>query len=336
MSFRFFLPVLCLAACSADLVAESPRLVSVKKIWDQGSHNAFTDLIRFRGDWFATFREADDHVGGDGRIRVLRSRDGDRWEPSAVLEDKGIDLRDPKLSITADGRLMIVAGGSVYEGTRTLKGRRPRLSFSGDGVRWTPMHPVLAEGDWLWRVTWHKGKAYGVSYKTPPAGAPTGEDWNVSLYESSDALNWTFVTRLQVPDHPNETTLRFLPGGECVALVRRETGDRQAWIGSSKPPYREWRWIPSGSQLGGPNFLVMPNGSMIGGGRLYGADRKNKTAVGPMTLESYRPELVLPSGGDNSYPGFVMEKGTLWMTYYSSHEGKTSIYLARILWPDLK
>src|SRR5690242_1967499 len=100
---------------------ESPRLVSVRKIWDQGQHNAFTDLIRFRGEWFATFRESGDHVAGDGKIRVLRSKDGDRWESAALLEEEGIDLRDPKLSMTPGGGLMIVAGGSVYQGTKVLK-----------------------------------------------------------------------------------------------------------------------------------------------------------------------------------------------------------------------
>ena len=49
-----------------------------------------------------------------------------------------------------------------------------------------------------------------------------------------------------------------------------------------------------------------------------------------MTKDSYEPVLRLPSGGDCSYPGMVEHDGLLWMSYYSSHEGKTSIYLARI------
>ena len=40
--------------------------------------------------------------------------------------------------------------------------------------------------------------------------------------------------------------------------------------------------------------------------------------------------LELPSGGDCSYPGMVWHEGLLWMSYYSSHEGKTSIYLAKV------
>jgi len=40
--------------------------------------------------------------------------------------------------------------------------------------------------------------------------------------------------------------------------------------------------------------------------------------------------LKLPSGGDTSYAGLVWHEGLLWISYYSSHEGKTSIYLAKV------
>ena len=43
--------------------------------------------------------------------------------------------------------------------------------------------------------------------------------------------------------------------------------------------------------------------------------------------------LKLPSGGDTSYPGLVEHDSLLWVSYYSSHEGKTSIYLARVKLP---
>jgi hypothetical protein len=49
-----------------------------------------------------------------------------------------------------------------------------------------------------------------------------------------------------------------------------------------------------------------------------------------MTARSYEPVLTLPSGGDTSYPGLVFHDGLLWMSYYSSHEGKAGVYLAKI------
>src|SRR4051794_20206643 len=192
--------------------AQAPRLVSVQKIWDQGKHNAFTDLLRWRGKWYCVFREADAHVGGDGKLRVLESSDGKDWQPVGLVVEEGIDLRDPHLSITPDDRLMIIGGGSVYKGTTTLQGRQPRVSFSQDGRTWSPPQRVLSEGEWLWRVTWHDGKCYGVSYnasarttpaakeaaasKTPVSADPA--DWKLKLVVSSDGIHFDVVTHLGV------------------------------------------------------------------------------------------------------------------------------------------
>ncbi|MFN4260702.1 MAG: exo-alpha-sialidase [Gemmataceae bacterium] len=327
--------------CLPGISRAAPKLLSVEKIWDQGKHNAFTDLIRWHGNWYCVFREAEAHVGGDGQIRVLASPDGQKWQSVALIEEEGIDLRDPKLSITPDDRLMIVAGGSVYKGTKTIMGRQPRVTFSNDGRNWTPTQRVLDEGEWLWRVTWHKGKAYGVSYNASMRGskeaqdaaksnqpAPPGPaDWKLKLFVSADGVKYDLITHLDVAGHPNETTLRFLPDDTMIAMVRREGGNTRGWIGVSKPPYKEWQWHETKYRFGGPNFIVLPDGSMWAATRQYDAQRK--TVVGPLTVKSFEPALELPSGGDTSYAGLVWHEGQLWVSYYSSHEGKSSIYLAR-------
>ena len=326
----FLLAFPLLSACGASL-----ELQSVEKIWDQGAHNAFTDLIRFKGRFYCTFRESEAHVGGDGTIRVISSSDGKNWKPVALIAEQGTDLRDPKFSVAPDGRLMIVAGGSIYGGTKVLKGRQPRVMFSKDGKTWSTPRKILSEGEWLWRVTWYKGRAYGVSYNHTPAGAKLDErgrapEWLVTLFESGDGISWQELAKLNVPGQPNETTLRFLPHGEMMAFVRREGGDKQAWIGKSSAPYKEWEWKPSGHQVGGPNFFVFPDGRIVGGGRDYRTSPKYTTAIGMLTASGYTPEVQLPSAGDNSYPGFVWYANQLWTSYYSSHEGKTSIYLAKL------
>ncbi len=332
MSIRqpwIFLLILIPSLASADGV----ELVSVEKIWDQGSHNAFTDLARWRDRWYCTFRESDAHVGGDGNLRVLESEDGKTWKSVALISEEGIDLRDPKLSVTPDDRLMIVAGGSVYRGTKTLQGRQPRVMFSKDGREWTDPKPVLSEGEWLWRVTWHDGKAYGISYN--PSGAiKTAEDekdWSLKLVVSDNGQDFKVVTPLDVPGHPNESTIRFLPDGEMIALVRREGGNKFGWIGRSQPPYTTWTWHETTHRLGGPNFIRLPDGSLWAASRSH--EGGAKTVLARMAPDRYDPVLTLPSGGDTSYPGLVWHDGMLWMTYYASHEGKTSIYLAKIRIP---
>jgi hypothetical protein len=341
-------PGFTLFACSlftlASLSANEPEVVSLARIWDRGRHNAFTDLIRWRDKWYCTFREADGHVGGDGQLRVLESTDGSQWISAGLVTEQGIDLRDPKLSITPDDRLMIVAGGSVYEGA-TLLGRQPRVAFSRDGREWTAPQRVLEEGEWLWRVTWHAGRAYGVSYnaaaRTTPAAkdaaqsgrvAPGPADWKLKLVASPDGINYQLITYLDVPGHPNETTLRFLPNDDMIALVRREGGNTNGWIGRSQPPYRDWTWQETAHRLGGPNFIRLPDGALWAASRHYPGGAK--TVRAGMTPDgNYSPALTLASGGDTSYAGLVWHEGLLWMSYYSSHEGKSAIYLAKIKLP---
>lgn len=341
MKHFHFLALLLATAGNLSSEAAEPeplQLGSVRRIWSAGKHNAFTDLVRFEGKWFCSFRESEGHVGGNGRIRVLTSNDGADWSSTALLSEDGVDLRDPKFSITPDNRLMLVMGGSVYEG-KTLTERQPRVSFSKDGRIWSAPRRVLDKGEWLWRVTWHQGRAYGISYDSSPArtaATNTTADWSAKLFESDDGINYRLVTKLAVPGRPNEATLRFRENGECVALIRREGpgADRVAWIGSSIAPYNDWKWQPAGMQIGGPNFIVLEDGTMIASGRHYGdKSTGNKTFVGRMSHDAVKPELILPSGGDCSYPGMVWHEGLLWLSYYSSHEGKSEIYLAKVRLP---
>lgn len=308
----------------AALAFAEPTVVSVQKIWDQGDHNAFTDLIRHDDTWYCVFREAAGHVKGDGGIRIIASADGESWESRALLLEEGIDLRDPKICLTPDNRLMVTMGGSVYR-EDNLIGRRPRVSFSEDGVVWSVPVRVCREGDWLWRTTWFGDTAYGVTYSGPVEDGP---EWSLTLMQSKDGLDWSPVAELPVTGKPNETTLRFQPDGTMLALVRREGDSRNAFFGSSTPPYKDWSFKELGCAIGGPNFIILPDGKMWAAGRRYGDPVK--TVLGPLTQDSYEPTIELPSGGDTSYPGLVWYKDTLWVSYYASHEGKTCIYLAKI------
>jgi hypothetical protein len=329
-----------IAGFSAEAQSASPgglKLLSVKRIWHGDRHNAFTDLIRFQDKWFCCFRESRAHVGGDGIIRVLVSEEGENWESAATLSETGVDLRDPKLSIMPDNRLMLSLGGSEYQGV-TLRQRQSRVAFSKDGRNWTAPQRVLEKGDWLWRVTWQRGTGYGIAYglgdsSSTKTNRHTG--MMAKLVASEDGVNYRLVSTLDVPGSPNESTLRFLENGDCVALVRRETEDHAAWIGRSSAPYKNWEWHPAGMRIGGPNFIVLADGTMLASGRQTGVGRpaESKAFVGRMDLQSVRPELILPSGGDCSYPGMAWHEGKLWVSYYSSHEEATDIYLAKVEFP---
>ena len=172
----------------------------------------------------------------------------------------------------------------------------------------------------------------------PPGPYP----WKARLVTSTDGLKWDLVTHLDVPGRPNEATVRMQPDGEMIALVRRERGTTWGWIGSSRPPYHEWQWHTTEHRLGGPNFIILPDRSLIAAGRSY--RKPFSTVIASMDRQHYEIALTLPSGGsDTGYPGMVWHENELWVSYYSSHEDSTgkppanrhvalpaAIYIARI------
>ena len=91
------------------------RLLDVRRIWDRAPHNAFTDLVRFRDRWLCVFREGARHVSPDGALRVIESGDGERWEPAALITSPDSDLRDAKITITPDGRLMLCGAEALHD-----------------------------------------------------------------------------------------------------------------------------------------------------------------------------------------------------------------------------
>ena len=293
------------------------ELISSQKIWDYAPHNAFTDLIRFRGNWYCVLREGESHVGGNGKIRVLTSHRGDQWESVALLEREGIDLRDPKISITPEKKLMLHIGGSIYVDGK-LNGFKPAVVFSGDGKHWSEMQDININAQWPWRPVWHDGTVYVVSY-----------DKKASLYCGKNGIKYEWVCDFNVDGFPTEAAMCFLPGDTLMILLRRDQGNRHAFIGKAVTPYTEWHWKETSWSVGGPALLKISANRVLAAGRCT-IDGNVKTVIGNVNLEGFSPELILPSGGDCSYPGLIYHKSRIWMSYYSSHEGKTSVYLAKI------
>jgi hypothetical protein len=320
----FTTKVLLLAAVLGWPLAASaePVLVDVQKIWDQAPHNAFTDLVRHKDRWFCVFREGQGHVSPDGAIRVLVSADGKKWESAALLKSATADLRDPKLTLTPQGRLQLSAAGALHQPMGHT--HQTYTWFSDDGVHWGDAQKIGEPDFWLWRITWHGDTAYGVGYGC-------GKEKSVRLYRSKDGVNFqTHVPTLFNEGYPNETALVFLPDQTCLCLLRRDEKPSTGLLGTSKPPYAEWSWQDLGVRIGGPNMIRLPDGRLLAVVRLY--DGKVRTSLGSVDPKDgkFHELLALPSGGDTSYAGLAFHDGLLHVSYYSSHEGKTNIYLARI------
>ncbi len=320
----------------ATLFAADARIVDVRKIWSEAPHNAFTDLVRFRGRWYCVFREGAGHASPDGRLRVIVSNNGERWESAALVESADGDLRDAKITATPDGRLMLM--GAVALRQPAPYRHQSLVWFSRDGRQWDAPVKVGDPDFWLWRVTWHKGTAYGFGYNT-------NRNRNLRtmrLYASGDGREFrTLIHDAGIRNSPGESAIRF-NGDRAIALIRRDAyagpppipaAAATALIGIAAPPYTNWQWKDTGTRIGGPNFIAVPGKRWVAAVRLH--EPVTRTALCWMDPEkgTLTEFLALPSKGDSSYAGLVMHKGLLWVSYYSSHEGKTSIYLARVKLP---
>jgi len=304
-------------AAGKDAPRVEMKLLSVRKIWDKARHNAFTDLIEFDGRMYCVFREGSAHVSPDGKIRILVSGDLKSWKSAALLGMKGMDLRDAKISQMPDGRLMIL-GGAAPRKARESVPTGSFVSFSKDGTSWTTPKLVGDPKRWIWRITWHGAKGYAVDY-----GAG-----KTRLLVTEDGIDYRTVVSPMCPKgSPNEATLRFDKNATAYCLQRRRG---TALAGKAQRPYKKWTWRDLGRYVGGPNMIRLPNGTWIGSGRFL--KPKTHTAVFGLDVNGGRigEALKLPSGGDTSYPGLLWRDGVLWLSYYSSHEGKTSIYLAGV------
>ncbi len=314
------------AAQQAPIRAE---LVEVRKIWDRAPHNAFTDLTRFKGKFYVTFRESKWHSTKPpgGKIRVLVSEDGEHWTSTALLQYRSDehDLRDSKLSVTPDGRLML--NGAVVP-PEDRHSRQSLVWFSDDGTKWEGPLEIGELNWWMWRVAWHPGgTVYGLGY-----GDTTKHPRTTRLYHSKDGRSYeTLVPTLTSQPETGEAATLFRPDGTAVVLVRRDGKDPNGLVGVSQPnDYKHWTFRELGLRLGGPAILQLPSGQIVAATRLY--DGKVRTSLSWLDPEGGKMVelLALPSGGDTSYPGLVWHDGLLWVSYYASHEGKSSIYLAKV------
>ena len=218
------------------------QLIQGRRIWDrtrtaddEHPRMELTDLVRFKGAWYCSFREGmihDNHPSGRGRI--IRSRDGEQWETSALFDWDGADVREPKFSVTSEGRLMVNTaiyfcsreprvGGHYYRldepGTPESDaepnvGRQSVTWLSNDGERWSGVYACPSGvNTWRWDVSWYNGMGYCFGYG--------GKDKSGTLYRTRDGKSWRPLrTEVYPQGRGNEASLAFGEDGTAYCLLR--------------------------------------------------------------------------------------------------------------------
>lgn len=329
----------------------------------------FPALIRYRDHWYCAFREAEIHNNHpSGRARIIRSRDGEKWETVRLLEWDCGDVREPKFSITPEGWLMINtsvyfvsrkprADGNYYQldpiGTTlnlTEDDLEPNIAqqsvtwLSEDGVNWSSAYACPSGANtWLWDTTWYNGMGYSI--------AEWGKHMMGALYRTRDGKSWRMLKDAFLPEgQAGEGALAFGEDGTAYCLLRGDSR-RQAFIGIGKAPYyQEWEWKrpkcdygPAHGGLrpveemlrysiGGPKLIRLSDGRLLGAGRAMGPGRDD----GHATLFLVDPEkatltMVAEMAG-TTYPGLVEYEDQVWVTFVGKacHQDIWEVRLAKV------
>lgn len=135
---------------------------------DDGYHNAFTDLIHWKGHYYLTFRHADSHAPSTpGVVRILRCEEHSiiqgAWQHVKDIEIKDGDARDPKFVTFLDpdadtprDLLCVLYGVNfAHVGSGSIAHKRDRdlvtcASFTHDGSAWSRGEQVSRPNYWLW------------------------------------------------------------------------------------------------------------------------------------------------------------------------------------------
>lgn len=317
------------------------HLKDVREVFNDGNHNAFTDLCTFNGRYYLTFRSCPDGhmLFTTSQIKVLASDDGYEWKEVFCFNVPQRDVRDPHFLVFQDKIHVYSGTWWVDEADSRNTDVTQHLGYcvhSADGKNWS--EPKLLPGTYgyyIWRAATYGGIAYMcgrcLAIDEPSEDRSENQAAMQSwMLASTDGISWQRSALFQ-PEYGDETAFLFEDDGSVLALAR--SGRRNAYLCRANPPYSEWTRTELDRPVGGP-LIVKWGEHYLAGGRKT-VDGVPSTTIYWLVDDQLQEIVTLPSGGDTSYPGFIAVSPTQGLlSYYSSHEGSgtglapSAIYLA--------
>ena len=300
------------------------RIRSIRRLTADGNHNAFTGAAWFKGALYVAFRQGDAHVCNQGRLVVLRSRDGGARFDTVHIARGEVDTRDAHLYVAGD-RLYLVG----FEADRSSG-----MAWTDNGLNWSPWTRYPDTKDWwLWKPQFFGGRHYCAAY-----GGFTAGSWAVAWFESDDGLHWQKRQTLREgKDQPSECYLDFKPNGSAALLMRRD-GARTPLLLRAEPPYRDWKVTELDVPMTNPALWFVDDDIWITGRWFV----QSAAHLGVFKLVNDRPELhlVLPSGPgwDCTYAGIArhpVNRHRFAISYYSGHTAPDDPTVEQWSHPDI-
>lgn len=318
---------LSLCCCAQVRADESARLTWHQKITASPGHHAFTDLARFKDHFYLCYREGAGHVSMDGVIRILRSSDMKTWESAGTVKTIGDD-RDPHFVSTAD-RLFVYFGvwDTTHHDDTTPPSRnkvRSHFSSSTDGSNWEAVQGVYESGWWLWRVRAMDNAFYSVAYT---ALRPVPDYRESRLLRSENGVDWKLVSTITRENMCGEADL-WRRDEESLAIISRTGGGEHGRFFSSDASQKQWDELELNTMVHSPVVVSWHDRIFVAGRGDSGGEHVTK--FWEFKGGALQELLVLPSGGDNAYPGLLVVEESLrevhprfYVSWYSQADAAT-------------
>lgn len=302
------------------------------------AHHSNTDLFRYRGQYLLAHATSPWHFASEKCKLVIRSsQDGRQWNVLSEISIPGEDVRDPKLA-KINGRLFLY----FLANTNKFYAEPTGTSYcvSDDAVTWSEPKELSIKGWLLWRPKTMDGTTFHVP-------AYWWEHGKSVLFESTDGINWSETGQIYSGDKNDETAISFRPDGSMVMTARLEVEpDRWGYhpeahtlIGVAPPPYTGWKLSRSyETRLDGPYLFQIGERTYACGRRHVGGASSMGSVWGRKRTSLYLvlPDRLvflsdLPSCGDTSYAGVVIDGDNVLISYYTSLIGRDYPWLLGML-----
>ncbi len=319
-----------------------------------GRHNANTDLVYWNGFYYFIYANQPGNQGSTTTfLSVNRGDDLHNMTEIMQLRVAGEDIRDPKFAVIKDQIFIYYLKNSgvmaIPYGTCYLN--------SSDGITWSVAQDLPGMAGWcLWRprtrdnITWY-------------CSVYNNHQKECSIFSTTDGTNWIFISKITNGIGISEDELIFLEDGRMLVSIRNELdpttvfGDVNAGtlLAISAPPYTTWNVsLDKLTKLDGPCLFKIYDTSAstmryFAVGRFQPELDNMLTAMGSVFAKkrtslfefvnlSATPALQyisdLPSSGDSTYGGVIVEGDRVYITYYTNDYKTDPAWLLGMLIPS--
>ncbi|MFO0924202.1 MAG: hypothetical protein U0905_17130 [Pirellulales bacterium] len=312
------------------------QLVRTSIVWNEAPINRDTDIVRWKNAWYVVCCELQEEFFSKAKLRILSSRDGDRWESVGELDrpwPKASYRYDPVFSVDSSGRLHV-----------TALGIRSKSWWTDDGREWFESSEEILKDHEFSKGIWKNDAQIRYSH-----GSYDGNSSTVRFISNSSDTKSNVLYENTFDFIPDDAAM-VADGDRLYCMMSRQANNpipknlmlgrqfQNGWIGISDKPYEAWHWRPLELPICVPNLIRLPDGRMIAA---VGLSHKKDI----ITLCQFDPVkgalsefLEIPTATENliqaSYhrqiAGLAYDSDYLWITYHATYEGKLAVHLAKV------